>query len=319
MRVSSPRAWNLDIDRYTNPWTPRNPIYLLPRPISHFLGYRTRPEKEVGDVVVAVWALVGAFALVVVLAATFMIPEIQSHAPPIVIGSFVRMTLKPGQEENPANVYSQGAAAILEFNTIESPLAQPRNGIIGNLLAATIGVGVTKLFKMSRNFEQLRYLAGGLGCGLASAAMTLTKTIYPPAGATALLASVDPQVEQLGWYLPPLVFLSSLLTLVTSLLLNNIQRRYPTYWWTPADLGGRKKDSKDLEKTPSETTEVSLRVDSVRSEVKGSEVSMPLAIWITTDKIIVPDNFYLATEEEDILEILRDRLRQGLPSSNERS
>ena len=60
--------------------------------------------------------------------------------------------------------------------------------------------------------------------------MTVTKTVYPPAGATALLAAVDPQVERLGWYLVPLVLLSAAITLLVSLLINNIQRRYPTYW-----------------------------------------------------------------------------------------
>lgn len=211
-----------------------------------------------------------------------------------------------------ANV-SQGAAAILEFNTIESPLAQPRNSILGNLISATIGVAVTKLFKLNPNFKQLRWLAGGLGCGSASAVMTLTKTIYPPAGATALLASVDPQVEALGWYLPPFVLLSSMLMLVTSLLINNIQRRYPTYWWTPADLG-KDKAGKDIEEAPSDTPDVPSSVASDRSQMKRTGESATLAIQITPEKVIIPNDFYLATEEVNILEVLRDRLRQGLPS-----
>lgn len=89
-RPKSKREWNFDIDKYTNPWTPRNPVYLLPKPIARFLGHRARPDREVGNVIVAAWAFFGAFVVVVVLAATFMIPKIQSHAPPIVIGSLVR-------------------------------------------------------------------------------------------------------------------------------------------------------------------------------------------------------------------------------------
>ena len=78
--------------------------------------------------------------------------------------------------------------------------------------------------------------------------MTLTKTVYPPAGATALLVAVDPNVEKLGWYLIPLVLLSSAVTLVISLLLNNVQRRFPVYWWTAADLS--KNVPKDTEEAP---------------------------------------------------------------------
>ena len=90
MHTSTAKQRHIDVDKYTNPWTPRNHVYLLPKPIAHFLGHRDRPEKEVGNVIVAAWALLGAFVGIVVMAAAFMIPEIQSHAPPVVIGSFVR-------------------------------------------------------------------------------------------------------------------------------------------------------------------------------------------------------------------------------------
>ena len=82
-------SWHLDVDRFTNPFTPRNPVYLLPRPLARFLGHRDQPRKEVGNVVVAVWALLGAFIGIAVIAASFKISEIQKHAPPVIIVSFV--------------------------------------------------------------------------------------------------------------------------------------------------------------------------------------------------------------------------------------
>ena len=148
--------------------------------------------------------------------------------------------------------------------------------------------------------------------------MTLTKTIYPPAGATALLASVDPQVETLGWYLLPLVFLSSALTLVTSLLINNIQRRYPTYWWTPADMG-KNKEGKDIETAPSDITKLPSSTTSFQTHTNRPEEQATLAIQITPAKVVIPDRFYLAAEEEKILEILRDRLGQGVPLPDEKT
>ena len=119
-----------------------------------------------------------------------------------------------------------------------------------------MAVSVTKLFKLNPDFEKLRWISGGMSCGTASAAMTLTNSVYPPAGATALLASVDPEVERLGWYLVLLVLLSSVVMLLLSLLLNNVHRRYPTYWWTPEDLYTTKVKG-DVEKNMAAASRVS--------------------------------------------------------------
>lgn len=175
--------------------------------------------------------------------------------------------------------------------------------MIGHFIGALIGIAITKLFSLSPDFDNLRWLAGALACGLASAVMCITMTIHPPAGATALLAAVDPQVEQLGWFLLPLVCLSSLLTLVVSLLINNLQRQYPVYWWTPAVLGNNTK-ADDIKANP----ERPWSCHSLPSVV-CAENSI---IQITAHRIFVPDHVYLAQDELGILEILQDRLREGL-------
>lgn len=190
---------------------------------------------------------------------------------------------------------------MLEYNFIESPLAQPRNSVLGHLLAAVVGVCITKLFKLNSNFEELRWLAGALACGLASAAMVFAKAVYPPAGATALLAAIDPTISALGWYFLPIVFLSALLVLFSSLIINNIQRRYPLYWWTPADVG--KEDANDIEKRPS-TDGSSQQVDSAHEGPRRGPY-----ITISADHIIIPEYLQLAREEVIILEVLRNRLR----------
>jgi len=204
----------------------------------------------------------------------------------------------------------KGAAAILEYNTIESPLAQPRNAIGGHFISAVVGIAVTKLFELSPHFESLRWVAGALACGLASAAMTLTKTIHPPAGATALLAAVDPIVSHLGWYLLALVLLSAVLTVGSACLINNIQRQFPLYWVTPVDLS--KGMSTDIERRPSVRT-VSLHKGDSLGEGEVSEDR----IAITSEHIFVPDYLFLAAEEKGILEILRDRLKQGRRSDHD--
>lgn len=113
------------------------------------------------------------------------------------------------------------------------PLAQPRALIGGHFIAALIGVCITKLFHLNSDFENLRWLAGTLATAISIVVMQMTATTHPPAGATALLASVNDDVLNIGWYYLPVILLSSILVFAVALLVNNIQRRYPVYWWTP--------------------------------------------------------------------------------------
>ena len=132
--------------------------------------------------------------------------------------------------------------------------------------------------------------------------MGITNTVHPPGGATALLAAVDPNIGKLGWYFVALVILGSLLMLLCALLINNIQRQFPAFWWTPRDVG--KQTEKDIEapNTEKETLEELL--------VRIGPVSERDTVIITPGHIIVPEGFELGHEERGILEILRDRLRE---------
>jgi CBS-domain-containing membrane protein len=132
----------------------------------------------------------------------------------------------------------QGAAAVLEFHAIDSPLAQPRNAILSQLLASVIGTTISTVFQQSAHFGSLRWLGGALSCSVATSVMALTGTVHPPAGATALLAVVSDDSIRLGWYLVPLVMMGCAIMTFMALVLNNIQRRFPVYWWRKGDLDG---------------------------------------------------------------------------------
>ncbi|MBI5739812.1 MAG: HPP family protein [Nitrospirae bacterium] len=124
---------------------------------------------------------------------------------------------------------SIGASAVLVFAAIKSPLAQPRNLIGGHIIAAFIGVACYKLF------GDTQWLAGTLAVSIAIAAMLLTKTLHPPAGATALIAVIGgKKIQDLG-FLYPLVpaGLGALILLIVALIINNLSknRRYPEYWF----------------------------------------------------------------------------------------
>ncbi|KAH9922501.1 HPP family-domain-containing protein [Fomitopsis serialis] len=134
----------------------------------------------------------------------------------------------------PSMIASYGASAVLCYGAIEAPLAQPRALIGGHFISALLGLCITKLFSLSPHFESIRWLAASLSTSAAIVAMQITGTTHPPAGATALLPALDDDVWHLSWYYLPVVLLSSMLVLVTALLVNNVQRRYPTFWFTPA-------------------------------------------------------------------------------------
>ncbi|KAI9788118.1 MAG: hypothetical protein M1835_002459 [Candelina submexicana] len=306
MQLPAAKDVNFDIDKYLNRFVPRPRLHLLPKPVSWFLGYRDKPRREIGNVLVWGWSFVGAFCGVALIEGVVKSsPSIQSYAPPIILGSF-------------------GAAAILEYNTIESPLAQPRNSILGHFLSALVGVIITKLFQLSPQFENLRWLAGALSCGLASAVMGLTRTTHPPAGATALLAAVDPQVSALGWFLLPLVLLSSVLMLGSALAINNIQRQFPTFWWTPSSLSKTRNSNSTTTTTTTTTHDIEKVASGAKSSTSVAERNQEAGvvsdqeprIVISAQKIVVPEGLYLAGEERGILEILQDRLRRTLESEN---
>lgn len=73
-----------------------------------------------------------------------------------------------------------GASSVLLFGHPESPLAQPRNLVLGNTLAAVIAVACVGLLGHTP-------WAMGLAVGLAIAAGQLLRCLHPPAGAVALL------------------------------------------------------------------------------------------------------------------------------------
>ncbi|KAK1774777.1 HPP-domain-containing protein [Copromyces sp. CBS 386.78] len=218
-----PTTWHLDMDRYLNPFIPASVLYHFPTPIAYFLGYRD-PERQKqkrppGNVAVIFFAFVGVFVTVTVIGAVGEYYEgFRERGGPVVVGSF-------------------GAAAVLEFYAIESPLSQPRNAILGQLLSCIVGISTAKLFALSPHFESIRWLGAALACASATAVMALTGTVHPPAGATALMAVLDDKVQGLGWFLIAPVMLGCAIMLCCALVVNNLRRRFPFYWWSPETTG----------------------------------------------------------------------------------
>ncbi|MBF0417269.1 MAG: HPP family protein [Magnetococcales bacterium] len=123
---------------------------------------------------------------------------------------------------------SFGASAVLIFGAPASPLAQPRNLVLGHFISALIGVASVKLLPGAA------WLAAPVAVSLAIAAMHLTRTLHPPGGATALIAVIgSEQIHALGFFYAFLPVLAGVtLLLGTALLFNNLisTRRYPLWW-----------------------------------------------------------------------------------------
>lgn len=208
---------------------------------------------------------------------------------------------------------------MLEFYSIESPLAQPRNAVTGQVIAALVGVGVAKLFQLSDRFADIRWIGGALACASATALMALTKTVHPPAGATALLAVVDANLVAIGWFLVPVMMLGCALMLAVALLVNNVERRFPMYWWTPEDLRQtkpmflRRKDGRDdggdeevaagnsSQRTATSTSNQPCRHADAAAVHAGQVVIRP-------GQVIVPEHMFLTQEELQLLETMSYRL-----------
>lgn len=73
-----------------------------------------------------------------------------------------------------------GASCVLLFTVPSSPLAQPRNVIGGHIISALVGLAVLAIMGPSP-------VAMAVAVGLAIAAMRLTGTIHPPAGANPIV------------------------------------------------------------------------------------------------------------------------------------
>jgi CBS-domain-containing membrane protein len=129
----------------------------------------------------------------------------------------------------PWMVGSFGASAVLVFGAPRSPLAQPRNLVGGHLVSALIGVVCWKLFHDHPG------LAQSLAVATALAAMHATRTLHPPGGATALIATLGAEeVSRLGyWFVLVPATIGPLLLLLVALVVNNLprSRRYPEIWF----------------------------------------------------------------------------------------
>ena len=116
-----------------------------------------------------------------------------------------------------------GATAVLVFGVPDSPLAQPRNVVGGNFIAALVSVVLVHFFGSE---PWVMALAVATTIKL----MQLTTTTHPPGGAVALLGVISH--ASWSFALTPILFGSVLIVLCTVIFNNLVPGRlYPKHWF----------------------------------------------------------------------------------------
>ena len=111
-----------------------------------------------------------------------------------------------------------GASMVLVMAVHESPLAKPKNILLGHILSALSGVII--LYLIGDNF-----LALGIAVALAVFVMIVTDTIHPPAGANPIIVILTGQ--GISFVLFPVAVGASMLVVFAYLYNKLLKRNYP--------------------------------------------------------------------------------------------
>lgn len=116
-----------------------------------------------------------------------------------------------------------GASSVLLFAVPNSPLAQPWSAVVGNTVAAIVGVAVC----LTVPDPALRI---ALAVGLTITATILCRAVHPPSGAVAMTAAMSPDaIAHLGfWFaLTPIALGTTILVLLATVYARLTGRHYP--------------------------------------------------------------------------------------------
>ncbi len=109
-----------------------------------------------------------------------------------------------------------GATAVLVFGVPNSPLAQPKNVILGHLMTAAIGI-------IFYQYVGVNAMSIALATGLGVSCMLMSNTTHPPAGANPILIMMSGQ----GWlFLLTPVLLGAIIIVFMGKGLQKLQQRH---------------------------------------------------------------------------------------------
>lgn len=138
----------------------------------------------------------------------------------IAIATTAYLAVKTG---SPLLMAPFGATSVLIFGVPDSPLAQPRNVIGGNLIAALVSLTMLHLFGAEP-------WVMGMAVATAIGLMQFTGTVHPPSGAVALVV----MMTKAPWeFLLTPTLEGSMILVLCAVVFNNLahERTYPKHWF----------------------------------------------------------------------------------------
>lgn len=280
-------VFRFTIDRVVNRYVPSSQKHRIPSPVRRFFGGHTPTPKH--DYLIWIDILVSSFCGLAVIEAVFKSHTVfTEHHAPLIIASY-------------------GATAILCFNALAAPLAQPRSIFMGHFIALIVGVGIQKLFGLSETGRANYWASGALSVGVALVLMSIFNCVHPPAGASALLPLADEAVRHMGWWYLPVQLVSLVLIIAVACVTGNLIRSFPVYWWLPLETGQfyRRREKTAVLEPPEPEPETPPNVFEGITYVEG--LSM---ITINNAEVLVPEKLVLDEVDVDWLDGVRERLRR---------
>ncbi|CAK9442113.1 uncharacterized protein LODBEIA_P58620 [Lodderomyces beijingensis] len=284
------------IDNYINKYLPQSQLHKLPKPLAYFLGYHDppHPRRPIPDYLLWSEIMIGSFAALALIMGIFKSPNVLTthHHAPMLLASYA-------------------ASAILTFNTNQVPLAQPRNVLFGHFSASLIGISIQKLFSLSSRGRANYWASGALSVAVSSVVMSILNCVHPPAGASAVLPSLDPQVREMSWWFLALQVISSVLIITVACITGNVIRSYPVYWWYPDRVNLKRATRADVEKELGAEEKEIDKESSEETEELGTRLSRidhSSMIVISPDSVIVPEVMNLDEIDVDWLKMLQLKL-----------
>lgn len=118
-----------------------------------------------------------------------------------------------------------GATCVLLFAVPTSPLAQPRNIVLGHFISAAVGLSALFMFGDS-------YLVMAIAVGTAIMLMQHFRAVHPPAGANPIVIALAGTTNVDWMFLITPVLSGSLALVFIGTLLNNSSKTqsWPLYW-----------------------------------------------------------------------------------------
>lgn len=160
-----------------------------PLPIPPFTWLAKLPLKYETWILSCVGSFGGIALIEVIIAAAF------PNDGTILVGESLPLAYVEKHARSSLNLFyavaSFGASAVLCYGTIESPLAQPRHLVGGQVLSCILSVAITRLFRKASGYEisnavipgelnHVVWINGALNMALSLLLMQITGTVHPP-------------------------------------------------------------------------------------------------------------------------------------------